>query len=57
MIKTGRVIIILCVLSTSILMNACAQYRPLEVQPVDGMAQGPGLFSGEDGEFVIYRKK
>ena len=29
--------------------------RPLRHTPVDEVRDGPGLLSGEDGEFVIYR--
>lgn len=38
-------------------LGACAVGKPFE-QPtvVDEIPPGPGLFSGEDGEFVIYRR-
>ena len=32
-------------------------HEPIEdVTPVGEMGKAPGLFSGEDGEFVIYRR-
>lgn len=35
---------------------ACAGGEPLEPTRADEIPPGPGLFSGEDGEFVIYRR-
>ena len=29
--------------------------QPFQVTPVDEVPKGPGLLSGEDGEFTIYR--
>jgi hypothetical protein len=38
-------------------LGACAVGKPLEqTKAIDEIPQGPGLFSGEDGEFVIYRR-
>lgn len=38
-------------------LAACGKATPLDVVPeADGMKPGSGLFSGKDGEFVIYRK-
>lgn len=31
-------------------------HQPLEVHQGTEMSPGPGLFSGEDGEFVIFRR-
>ncbi len=40
-------------------LAACGD-KPLHpskwVNPVDEIPPGPGLFSGDDGEFVIYRE-
>lgn len=37
-------------------LSACAG-KPLEpTKVVDEIPEGPGVFSGEDGEFVIYRR-
>lgn len=38
-------------------LGGCAIGEPLEVMSeVDEIPQGPGLFSGDDGEFVIYSR-
>jgi hypothetical protein len=38
-------------------LSACATGEPREpTKAVDEIPDGPGLFSGEDGEFVIYRR-
>ncbi len=31
-------------------------HQPLEVHQATEMPPGPGLFSGEEGEFVIFRR-
>ena len=37
-------------------LSACALGEPREPsKAIDEISDGPGLFSGEDGEFVIYR--
>ncbi len=39
------------------LLGACAAGEPREpTKVVDEIREGPGVFSGEDGEFVIYRR-
>lgn len=38
------------------LMAACGEIKPFEYRPTDEIKQGPGLFSGEDGEFTLYRR-
>jgi hypothetical protein len=38
-------------------MAACsASPQPFEYQPDNELKPGPGLFSGEKGEFVIFRR-
>ena len=38
-------------------LAACGRATPLDCVPeVDEMKPGSGFFTGEDGEFVIYRK-
>lgn len=40
------------------MLSACASdYKPFEFTPIDEIPPGPGVFTGEDGEWVIYRKK
>jgi len=38
-------------------LGACAIGEPSDyVNVVDEIPPGPGIFSGEDGEFVLYRR-
>ena len=49
--------IILCIVLLTLLgAGGCAHVEPYEFQPTDEIPAGPGLFSGEDGEFVILRR-
>ncbi len=42
---------------TLLALSACAGGEPREpTKVVDEIRQGPGVFSGEDGEFVLYRR-
>ena len=34
-------------------LGACSNIQPMVYVPIDEIPPGPGLFSGEDGEFVI----
>jgi len=36
------------------LASGCAEMQPLDYRPVDQIKPGPGLITGEDGEFVLY---
>jgi hypothetical protein len=45
----------LILLLGAIWLTACAA-EPFDYTPVDGIPPGPGLLSGEDGEFVVYRR-
>jgi hypothetical protein len=36
-----------------LLLGACAELKPLEYTEIHEIPPGPGLLSGEDGEFVI----
>jgi hypothetical protein len=45
-------------LAAAILMGCGAKGRPAEFkQPIDEIKEGPGIFSGEDGEFTVYDSK
>ena len=35
--------------------TACAEVKPLEYTEIHELQPGPGLLSGEEGEFVLYR--
>lgn len=37
-----------------LLLGACADMKPLEYTEIHEIPAGPGLLSGEDGEFVLY---
>ena len=38
-------------------LSACAHYEPLEYTPISEIPDGPGLLTGEEGEWTIYRKE
>ena len=38
-------------------LSACGTYEPFDYVDKNDTMAGPGAFSGEDGEWVIYRKK
>ncbi|MGD8883845.1 MAG: hypothetical protein PVI82_18235, partial [Desulfobacterales bacterium] len=45
-------------LATAILMGCGAKGKPYDYQPTaDEMKEGPGLLTGEEGEFAIYDSK
>ena len=37
-----------------LLLGACADMKPLEYTEIHEISPGPGLLSGEDGEFVLF---
>ena len=47
---------LLVLLLSVLLLGACVKAEPLESDEVDEIPSGDGLFTGEDGEFVIFRK-
>lgn len=38
------------------LAAACAEITPVAYTPIDEIKPGPGLLSGEEGEFTLYRR-
>ncbi len=38
-------------------LSACAQHKPFESADISEIPDGPGLLSGEDGEWTIYKKQ
>lgn len=40
----------------ALLLLAACETRPSTYTPVDEIPKRPGLFSGPDGEFVIFRR-
>ena len=45
---------LLAMLAVSVALAGCAGYQPMEVAEIDEIPQGPGLFSGADGAFVLF---
>lgn len=39
-----------------VLLGACAQVKPLEYTEIHEIQPGPGLLTGESGEFVLIGK-
>lgn len=37
-------------------LSACGTYKPFEYIDTNNTITGPGLFTGEQGEWVIFRK-
>lgn len=37
------------------LVAGCGQITPVAYTPIDEIPPGPGLLSGDDGEFTVYR--
>ena len=46
----------LALLAAVVGLAACAEITPVEYTEIDEIPPGPGLFSGEDGEFTLYRR-
>ncbi len=44
----------LVAVAVAVLLAACAVAKPFEYHPTDEIPEGPGLVTGEDGEWVIY---
>ncbi len=44
----------LAAVALALALAACAGAKPFEYHPTDEIPEGPGLFTGEDGEWVIY---
>ena len=40
-----------------LVLGACAHYEPFEPAPIADIPDGPGLLTGKDGEWVLYRKQ
>ncbi len=47
-------LVLLAVLAAG--LAACSGVQPYSYTPIDEIPPGPGLFSGEDGEFVLYSR-
>ena len=45
------------VLVLALFLIGCAGQKPFAPQAIDDIPEGPGLISGDDGEFTIYRRR
>lgn len=43
-------------LAFALLLTACGSAKPFNYVEIGETPAGPGLFSGEDGQFTVYRK-
>lgn len=48
---------IVLALALLLALGACARGKPFQPTAVDEIKPGPGLFTGEAGAFVLYRKR
>ena len=39
-----------------LVVAGCGIHEDLEIQPADEIPTGPGLFSGDDGQFVVVQE-
>lgn len=44
----------LALIMAALLFAGCSHWKPFKPPVASEIPEGPGLFSGEDGEFVIY---
>ncbi len=44
------------VAALAIVLTACGKAKPLDYTQTGEIPPGPGLFSGDDGRFVVFRK-
>lgn len=49
-------IVVPLVLAAVLAVAACGTYQPYEYVDTNDTITGPGLFTGEDGEWVIFRR-
>ena len=45
----------LCVAAFAAALAACSMGKSVDYTAIDEIPPGPGLLSGEDGEFTLYR--
>ena len=56
-IKLKHIFLLAVSLTTVLFFISFSQWKPFKPPVPTEIPEGPGLLSGEDGEFVIYRKK
>ena len=52
--RRGASIALVLALGIGGLMGGCADVKPLDYRPIDQIKSGPGLLTGDHGEFVLY---
>ncbi len=52
--RRGASVALILALGIGGLMGGCADVQPLDYRPVDQIKPGPGLLTGDKGEFVLY---
>jgi hypothetical protein len=53
----GRAAVALALVLSAAPLAACADYKPLQPPNNSAIPEGPGLFTGSDGEWVLFRKQ
>ncbi len=56
-VKQIYALLLVLILVIALSVTGCSQWKPYKPPESTEIPEGPGLLSGEDGEFVIYRKK
>ena len=56
-VKQTYALLLMLILVIALSVTGCSQWKPFQPPATTEIPKGPGLLSGEDGEFVIYRKK
>ncbi len=51
----GRVAVALALGLSTAQLSACADYKPFRAPDSSGIPEGPGLFTGPEGEWVLFR--
>lgn len=54
--RSGRIPGLVVIVLLAAALVACSGVQPFDYTAIDEIQPGPGLFSGEAGEFVLYRR-
>lgn len=52
---TSTIVRIVLLAAVAWLAAACAEITPVDYTSISDIPPGPGLFSGDDGEFTLFR--
>ena len=53
----GRATVALALALGAAVLTACADYKPFRPPNNSAIPEGPGLFTGSEGEWVLFRKQ